>query len=253
MRKIFIAGNWKMFKTMSEAIALVEGLKEVSVEVQGVDIAVAPPFTSLYVIFQAIQSTPITLAAQNLFHETEGAYTGEVSPGMVRDAGCDYVILGHSERRQYFEETDAMVNKKVRAALAVELSPILCVGESLVERESGRTFEVVHRQLQEGLAGCSEEEMGRVVIAYEPIWAIGTGKTATVEQANEVHAHIRNLLDSFYHTEIAAKTRVLYGGSVKPSNAGELLSQPDIDGALVGGASLEAESFAGIIRAGVPG
>ncbi len=252
MRRSFIAGNWKMFKTMSQAIALADGLKRACGDVQGVDVAVAPPFTSLYVVFQAIQSTPISLAAQNLFHESEGAYTGEVSPGMVRDAGCDYVILGHSERRQYFGETDAMVNKKVRAALSVELSPILCVGESLDERETGRTFEVVDRQVREGLHGCSEEEMGRVVIAYEPIWAIGTGRTATPEQANEVHAHIRNLLDSLYHTEIAAKTRVLYGGSVKPSNAQDLLNQPDIDGALVGGASLEAESFAGIIRAGLP-
>ncbi len=253
MRRIFIAGNWKMFKTMSQAIALVEGLKETCGDVQGVDIAVAPPFTALYVVFQAIQSTPIALVAQNLFHETEGAYTGEISPGMVRDAGCDYVILGHSERRQYFGETDAMVNKKVRAALTVELAPILCVGESLDEREGGRTFEVVDRQVRGGLQGCSEEEMGRVVIAYEPIWAIGTGRTATPQQANEVHAHIRNLLDSLYHTEIAAKTRVLYGGSVKPSNAEDLLGQPDIDGALVGGASLGAESFAGIVRAGVRG
>jgi len=252
MRKIMIAGNWKMYKTVPEAVALVEGLKEKVGDNETVEVVVAPPFTALTAVRQALEGSRILLAAQNLHHEKEGAFTGEVSPEMVRDTGCRYVILGHSERRQIFGESNETVNRKVRSAIDAGLFPILCVGESLAEREEGKTMDVVGNQLRQGLAGISDQEMGKIVIAYEPIWAIGTGKTATPEQANEVHSHIRNLLSEIYNTEVAARTRILYGGSVKPANAQELLGCSDIDGALVGGASLTAESFAGIILAGSP-
>ncbi len=249
MRKILIAGNWKMYKTVSEALALVEGLKEKVMDVKDIEIVVAPPFTSLTMVSKAIQSSNIDLAAQNLFYEKEGAYTGEVSGEMIKDAGCKYVIVGHSERREYFGDTDETVNKKIHAALIAGLSVMFCLGESLQERESEKTFEVVERQVKAGLTGCGEKEMENIVIAYEPIWAIGTGKTATPDQANEVHSYIRNLLSKNIHTETASRTRILYGGSVKPSNARELMGQDDIDGALVGGASLTADSFAEIISA----
>jgi len=252
MRKIMIAGNWKMYKNVSEAVALVEGLKERVGDTGAVEVVVAPPFTALTAVHHALKGSGIRLSAQNLYHETEGAYTGEVSPEMVRDTGCRYVILGHSERRRIFGESNETVNRKVRAALDVGLSPILCVGESLSEREEGKTMDVVGDQLRKGLAGVADQEMARIVIAYEPIWAIGTGKTATPEQANEVHSHIRNLLSEIYDTEVAARTRILYGGSVKPANARELMGCSDIDGALVGGASLTAESFAEIVLAGTP-
>ncbi len=252
MRKIMIAGNWKMYKTVPEAVALVEGLKEKVGDAEAVDVVVAPPFTALTAVHQALEGSRIHLAAQNLYHEKEGAFTGEVSPAMVKDTGCRYVILGHSERRQIFGESNETVNRKVRSALDAGLSPILCAGESLSEREAGKTMDVVGNQLQEGLAGVDAKEMARIVIAYEPIWAIGTGQTATPEQANEVHSHIRNLLSEIYDTAVAARTRILYGGSVKPANARELMGCSDIDGALVGGASLTAESFAEIILAGSP-
>ncbi len=249
MRKTLIAGNWKMYKTVSEALALVEGLKEKVRGVKDVEIVVAPPFTSLSMVSKAIQSSNIDLAAQNLFYEKEGAYTGEISGEMIKDSGCKYVIVGHSERRENFGDTDERVNKKIHAALKAGLSVMFCLGESLQERENEKTFEVVERQVKAGFAGCGEKEMERIVIAYEPIWAIGTGKTATPDQANEVHSYIRNLLSKIIHTETAAKTRILYGGSVKPSNAQELMVQEDIDGALVGGASLTVDSFSGIIFA----
>jgi triosephosphate isomerase len=250
MRKVIIAGNWKMYKTVSEAVELVEELKMRVGGIDSVEVVVAPPFTSLFAVRQALKGSPIHLAAQNLYYEKEGAYTGEVSPEMVRDVGCRYVIVGHSERREIFGETDETVNKKVRAALQAGLSPIFCMGESLAEREAGKTMEVVQRQLREGLSGCSNGEMESVVIAYEPIWAIGTGKTATPEQANEVHSRARNFLSEIFDTEMAARTSILYGGSVKPSNAKELIACSDIDGALVGGASLTADSFAEIVLSG---
>jgi len=252
MRKIMIAGNWKMYKTVPEAVALVRELKEKVGETETVEIVVAPPFTALTAVHEALKGSRIALAAQNLHYENEGAFTGEVSPEMVKDTGCRYVILGHSERRGIFGESSETVNRKVRAALNAGLLPILCVGESLSEREADKTMEVVGGQLRQGLSGISDSEISRIVIAYEPIWAIGTGKTATPEQANEVHSRIRNLLSELYDTEVAARTRILYGGSVKPANAAELLGCPDIDGALVGGAALTAESFIGIILAGVP-
>jgi len=247
MRRKVIAGNWKMYKTVTEALALVEGLKKKLNQIDDVDMVVAPPFTSLARVYQAIQSSNIMLAAQDLFYEKEGAYTGEVSGGMLKDVGCQYVIVGHSERRGYFGETDEMVNRKVHAALNAGLTAILCFGESLEERDAGKTFQVVSRQVKAGLAGCSEKEMGNIVMAYEPIWAIGTGKTATPAQANEVHSYLRHLLSDAVNDQTAEKTMILYGGSVKPSNAAELMNQPDIDGALVGGASLTVESFSEII------
>ncbi|NOY52755.1 MAG: triose-phosphate isomerase [Deltaproteobacteria bacterium] len=252
MRKIMIAGNWKMHKTVPEAVALVEGLKEKVGDAEAVEVAVAPPFTALTAVHQVLKGSRIALAAQNLHYEKEGAFTGEVSPVMVRSAGCRYVILGHSERRGIFGESSETVNRKVRSALDAGLMPILCAGESLSEREEGKTMEVVGDQLRQGLAGISDQEISRIVIAYEPIWAIGTGKTATPEQANEVHSRVRNLLSELYDTEVAARIRILYGGSVKPSNARELLGCTDIDGALVGGASLAVESFVGIVLAGTP-
>lgn len=249
MRKVMIAGNWKMHKTVTEAVALVEGLKEEVKAADTVEVVVAPPFTALTVVFRALQGTPFSLAAQNAHYEKEGAYTGEVSAAMLKDAGCRYVIAGHSERREYFGETDAIVNRKVHAVLDAGLSAIFCLGESLQERETGKTFEVVERQVRAGLAGCGEREMERVIIAYEPIWAIGTGKTATPDQANDVHAYIRKLVSEIVHPDTGQATRILYGGSVKPSNAGELMAQPDIDGGLVGGGSLTVESFSGIVAA----
>lgn len=247
MRRKMIAGNWKMYKTVTEALALVEGLKKKLNHIDDVDMVVAPPFTSLAMVYQAIQSSNIMLAAQDLFYEKEGAYTGEVSGGMLKDVGCQFVIVGHSERRGYFGETDEIVNSKARAALNAGLSAIFCLGESLEEREAGMTFDVVNRQVRAGLAGCGEKEMKNIVMAYEPIWAIGTGKTATPAQANEVHAYIRHLLSEIISGHGAEQALILYGGSVKPSNAAELMNQPNIDGALVGGASLTVESFSEII------
>ena len=249
MRKMMIAGNWKMHKTVPEAVNLVEGLKTRLDGIDAVEIVVAPPFTALSPVNQILGGSVLTLAAQNLHFAQEGAYTGEVSASMLKDVGCRYVIVGHSERREYFHETDESVNRKVGAVLESRLSCILCLGETLEAREEGRTMEVVGRQLKKGLEGCGDEQMDRIVIAYEPIWAIGTGKTATPEQANEVHAHLRHLLSEIFHAEVAAMTRILYGGSVKPENTKELMARSDIDGALVGGASLTVESFAGIVTA----
>ena len=251
-RKKFIAGNWKMHKGIGDALALAREVTGLVAQFrQKTDIAIAPPFTALHPVGKALEGTNVTLAAQNCHAEPQGAFTGEVAAPMLKDAGCSWVILGHSERRQYFAETDEGVAKKTKVALDSGLTPISCVGELLAEREGGRTLEVVSRQVKGGLAGFPGEQGRSFVIAYEPVWAIGTGKTATSRQAQEVHAHVRALLVELWGGEVAQAVRIQYGGSVKPDNAAELLGQPDIDGALVGGASLKAADFLGII-AGCP-
>ncbi|MCI0569766.1 MAG: triose-phosphate isomerase [Myxococcaceae bacterium] len=249
-RRPFIAGNWKMHKTVGEAVALVRELAGmVSGVGETVEVAVAPPFTAIQPVAQALAGTRIGVAGQNCHWEASGAFTGEVSAPMLKEAGCRYVILGHSERRQFFGETDESVNRRLKAALANGLVPIVCVGETLAEREAGRTLEVVSRQVRGGLAGFDAAQVGGMVIAYEPVWAIGTGRTATSAQAQEVHAAVRALLAELAGGDTAARVRIQYGGSVKPDNAAELLGQPDVDGALVGGASLKASDFAAILRA----
>lgn len=248
MRTPVIAGNWKLFKTLSETRELLQALAPRVADVSGVEIVVAPVFTALTTAVQAAAGTTIKVAAQDCFWEEEGAFTGEVSPGLLKDAGCSHVIIGHSERRQYFGETDETVNRKAKAACAAGLTVLLCVGETLAERESGTTFTVIETQLRTGLEGITATHLQQIIIAYEPVWAIGTGKTASNEQAQEVHAHIRSLLASLYGQAVADTLRILYGGSVKPENVKGLMEQPDIDGALVGGASLKADSFAAIVR-----
>jgi triosephosphate isomerase len=249
MRKKLIAGNWKMNKTSAEAAALVADIVSSVGTVQDVDIVVCPPFTSVETVGKAVDGSTVKLGAQNMHHEASGAYTGEVSAEMLRSLFARYVILGHSERRAYFGETDAFINQKLIAALKAELKPILCVGETLEEREAGDTLKVVQTQLEGGLVGVAEDSAAEIVIAYEPVWAIGTGKVATVEQAQEVHAYIRDLLGKLLSPAAAAKIRILYGGSMKPANAPDLLAQADIDGGLIGGASLEARSFAQLVEA----
>lgn len=251
-RRRFIAGNWKMHKTVGEALALVRDLRGlVSMVRDQVEIAVAPPFTALHAVAKALEGSNVQLAAQNCHWEASGAYTGEISAPMLAEAGCQYVILGHSERRQYFGETDQTVNRRLQAVLGAKLLPILCVGETLSEREAGRTLEVVTRQVKGALAGFAAADLTSLVLAYEPVWAIGTGKTATSAQAQEVHAHIREELRELYGQELGERTRIQYGGSVKADNAAELLGQPDVDGALVGGASLKPQDFAAIVKAGL--
>lgn len=247
MRTPLIAGNWKLFKTVTEATMFVEDLKPLVKHVQDVDVVIAPVFTALAAVATAKQGSQIQIAAQDCYWEAEGAFTGEVSPRLIKDVGCSHVIVGHSERRQYFGETDESVNKKTKAALSQGLVVLLCVGESLAEREAGDTFSVVQTQVVRGLQEVSNLELQNVVIAYEPVWAIGTGKTASDEQAQEVHAMIRKLVSKLYSSVEAEAIRILYGGSVKPDNIKGLMSQPDIDGALVGGASLKADSFAQIV------
>jgi triosephosphate isomerase len=247
MRRPIIVGNWKMHKTAAEAVALVKALRSLVVQVQDVDIGVAPPYTALMVVTEALRGSTIFVAAQNMHWEPQGAFTGEISAAMLSDAGCTRVIVGHSERRQYFAETDATVNRKLRAALSAQLDPILCIGETLDQREGNATFRVLAEQIRQGLADIAAEGMSRVVIAYEPIWAIGTGKTATPAQAQEVHAFIRGLLGELYGKALADEVRIQYGGSVNAGNIHTLMIQPDVDGALVGGASLEASSFAQIV------
>ena len=248
MRTPLIAGNWKLFKTRAEAVDLVEGLKPLVKDVQGVEIVVAPVFTAINSVATAVAGSRIKVAAQDCYWEEEGAFTGEVSPKLLKDAGCSHVIIGHSERRQYFGETDQTVNRKTKAALAAGLTVLLCIGETLAEREAGSTFGVIETQLNGGLQDISNTALAQVVIAYEPVWAIGTGKTASDEQAQEVHAFIRGLVAKLYSQATAEGIRILYGGSVKPENVKGLMAQADIDGALVGGASLKADSFAGIVR-----
>ncbi|RRD40070.1 triose-phosphate isomerase [Leptotrichia sp. OH3620_COT-345] len=250
MRKVIVAGNWKMNKTVKEAAKFLSELKALTTDVKNAEIVIGTPFTALETAVRETEGSNIKIAAQNMNANDSGAYTGEISPLMLRDLGVEYVILGHSERREYYGETDEIVNEKVKAALKHNLKPILCIGEKLEERENGITEKIVKEQTEKGLAGVSEEDMSSVVIAYEPVWAIGTGKTATPEQAQEVHAFIRKLLTDMYGSEVAEKVTVQYGGSMKADNALELISQKDIDGGLVGGASLEASSFAEIVKAG---
>ncbi len=248
MRRPIIAGNWKMNKTIDQSLDLVTKLKSEVAKVNDLDIVVCPPFTSLFAVGKAIRGTNIFLSAQDVYWEEKGAYTGEVSPGMLTGVGCRYVIIGHSERRQFFAETNQSVNRKVKTALKFSLTPIMCVGERLEERERGVTEGVVREHITRGLEGLSREEILKIVIAYEPVWAIGTGKTATPDQAQEVHSFIRGLLNELYDEVTAAKVRIQYGGSVKPENISDLMREEDIDGALVGGASLDAKSFAQIIK-----
>lgn len=248
MRRPFVAGNWKMNLSREESVALAKGLAD-QLQTADIDVAVAPATVYVDAVGAAIQGSAVGLSAQNMYHEGNGAFTGEVSASMLLDLGCKYVILGHSERRHILGETDEDVNRKVQAALAAGLVPIVCVGETLEEREAGNTQSVVKKQFEGSLAGLTNEQMSGVVIAYEPVWAIGTGKVATPEQAEEVHADLRKLLETGYNSDVAAAVRIQYGGSVKPDNAAELLGQPNIDGALVGGASLKVDSFLGIIAA----
>ena len=248
MRKPVIAGNWKLYKTSQEAVDFVTSLIPMVKDITDVEIIIAPVFTVLDTVRKTLKDSGLKLAAQNCFWEEEGAYTGEVSPKMLTDAGCTYVIIGHSERRQYFAETDETINKKIKAALKGGLVPIFCAGETLVEREAGETLAVLRKQIAGGLSGISAADVDRTIIAYEPVWAIGTGKTATINQAQEAHKFIRDLLSELYGQAVSDKIRILYGGSVKPENVSGLMSQSDIDGALVGGASLKAESFASIVR-----
>ena len=247
-RKLIIAGNWKMNKTVAEALTLVADLKRDLAGVKEVDIVVAPPYTALSETSKAILDSNLKLAAQNMSENNFGAHTGEICAGMLKEFSVRYVILGHSERRQFQKETDALIAKKAAAVHAAALKPIVCVGETLAEREGNLTEKVLETQVRGSLAGLTKDQMTETVVAYEPVWAIGTGKTATTQQAQDAHAFIRKTLAAMFDAEVARKVRIQYGGSVKPNNAKELMSQPDVDGALVGGASLEARSFADIIK-----
>jgi len=248
MRRRVIAGNWKMYKTQGEARAFIAALAPLVGPANHCDIVVAPPFTALAAAVEAARGTSIAVSAQDLHWEKEGAFTGEISARMLAEAGCRYVIIGHSERRQLFGETDASVNKKIQAALGASLIPIVCVGETLQERESGQMQSVLRRQFGDGFAALTAEQFSRILIAYEPVWAIGTGRTATPELAAEAHRFLRGLASTAFSSELASRLRILYGGSVKPENARGLMAQEEIDGALVGGASLDAKSFAAIVN-----
>lgn len=247
-RKLIIAGNWKMNKTAAEGLDLVRGLKLELANVKEVDIVVCPPYTALSEVSKAVLDSNIRLGAQNMSENSVGAYTGEIAAGMLKEFSVRYVILGHSERRQYQQEPDALIAKKALAVHAAALKPIVCVGETLAEREGGLTEKVLETQVRGSLAGLSKEQMSETILAYEPVWAIGTGKTATTAQAQDTHAFIRALLVKMFDETVARRVRIQYGGSVKPSNARELMSQADVDGALVGGAALEVRSFADIIK-----
>ena len=248
MRTPIVVANWKLNKTVCEAVRFVSALRDTVSDVSGVEIVVAPAFTALSSVSSALGESNIHLAAQDVFWEDDGAFTGEISPAMLKDVDCEYVIIGHSERRQYFGETNDSVNKKVKAALSYDLKPIVCVGESLDDREAGRTETVIEDHVRNGIMGISQDAMLSTVVAYEPVWAIGTGVTATPDQAQLAHLFIRSLLSELYSVDLAAAVRIQYGGSVKPDNISELMAQPDVDGALVGGASLEVESFAQIVK-----
>ncbi len=250
MRKKIVAGNWKMNKTAAGAAELAAGVKAALGVFDAVECVLCPPFTSLAAVAGVVRGTPIGLGAQNVHGEKAGAFTGEVAADMLVEAGCTHVLVGHSERRQYFGETDEGVNRRMRAAVAAGLTAVVCVGETLAEREAGDTMAVVGRQVKAGLAGLGAGDWARVVVAYEPVWAIGTGRTATSAQAQEVHAFIRGRVAELAGPDTAAAVRIAYGGSMKPANARELMSQPDIDGGLIGGASLEAGSFVEIVKAG---
>lgn len=248
MRKKVVAGNWKMYKDKNETIELISHLKEKLLKFNSdVEVAICPPFTSLETAKEMIKGSIIKLGAQNMYYEEEGAFTGEVSAKMLKSFGVEYVILGHSERRTIFKESDSIINKKILKAIESDLTPIFCVGETLAEREENKTFEIVERQLIEGLNGVTTDQIEKVIIAYEPVWAIGTGKTATPSQAEEVHKFIREKLSTLFNNQLADKITLLYGGSVKPNNARELFIQPNIDGGLIGGACLKADSFSDII------
>lgn len=249
MRTPIVTGNWKLYKTISEAEAFVSALRDLAADVTNVEVVIAPPFTALSAVAKVLEGSHIRLAAQDVFWEDKGAFTGEVSPVMLKDAGCDYVIIGHSERRGYFGETDESVNRKAKAAHLHGLKPILCVGEKLEDREAGNTESVVEAHVINGTSGFSEEEILSTVIAYEPVWAIGTGKTASSDQAQEVHGFVRSLLSRIYPIDAAEQVRLQYGGSVNTGNTAELMAQPDVDGVLVGGSSLEVEPFARIVSA----
>jgi triosephosphate isomerase len=248
LRKPFIAGNWKMFKTHTQAVTSANRLMELITDVHGVDIMIAPQYTAMIPVANAIKDSLILLGAQNLYWETEGPFTGEVSAPMLIDCGCQHVIIGHSERRQYFGEKNGSVRKKIAAALSHGLCPVMCVGETAEEREANETKSVLDNQIQKGLEDIVSDNLDKLIIAYEPVWAIGTGKTATSNQAQEVHNFIRLLIRDKFGDELANSIRILYGGSVKPDNISELMAMADIDGALVGGASLKPETFAKIIK-----
>ena len=247
MRIPFIAGNWKMYKTVHEAVVFVKELKSAVRDIADVEIVVAPSFTAVHAVAEAARNSNIGVAGQDVYWEREGAFTGEVSPAMLKEAGAEYVIVGHSERRRLFGETDAIVNRKVTAAIGAGLTPIVCIGETLEERERDETFAVLDRQIKEGLDGFSAEQIAELVVAYEPVWAIGTGRTAASAQVGEAHAHIRKRLRQWFGANAADRCHVIYGGSVKPDNIGELIAEPDVDGALVGGASLDVRSFAELV------
>ncbi len=248
MRKPFIAGNWKMNTDSASAVALAAGLAKELASVQKVDVAVCPPFVYLQSVAAALSASNIALGAQDVYFEGNGAFTGEVSTAMLKDCCCNYVIIGHSERRHVLGETDALINKKIKAAIAGGLLPIFCVGELLAERDAGTTMQVVEKQVRLGLEGLCKERVAAVTIAYEPVWAIGTGRTATPEQAQEVHAAIRVLIEKLYDKSVASAMRIQYGGSANPGNTAELMAKPDVDGLLVGGASLKVDSFAAMIK-----
>lgn len=249
MRKMVIAGNWKMHNDLNETVNLISGIKNLLEESElKCDVIIAPPFTSLETASTLVKDSPIKLSAQNMHFEDKGAFTGEISNSMLKSVGCEYVILGHSERRSIFGESNEIINKKIVKALSVGLKPIFCVGETLEERENNVTEKVIEEQIRKGLENVSETDLSNVIVAYEPVWAIGTGKVASPEQAQDVHKFIRDLISKMYNSNIAENLTIQYGGSVKPDNAAGLLSKPDIDGALVGGACLVAESFVGIIK-----
>ncbi|MGL5001022.1 MAG: triose-phosphate isomerase [Cetobacterium sp.] len=250
MRKTIIAGNWKMNKTVAETKATLTELKELTKGIEGVSVVIGAPFTALESAVKAVEGSIVEIAAQNMHTNDSGAYTGEISPLMLKEIGVKYVILGHSERREYFKESNSFINAKVKAALAHDLVPILCIGEKLEERESGATAEVNEKQVREGMAGLTVEEAMKVVVAYEPVWAIGTGKTATPEMAEETHKEIRDVLVAMFGVEAAAEITIQYGGSMNAKNAAELLAMENIDGGLVGGASLDAPVFIEVITAG---
>jgi triosephosphate isomerase len=247
MRTPVIAGNWKMFKTVHDAVVYTKEFRTMVKDATAIDIVVAPAFLAVHAVAEAARNSPVAVAAQDVFWEKEGAFTGEVSAAMVREAGAEYVIVGHSERRQSFGETDQAVNRKTVAALAADLVPIVCIGETLEQRERNETMDVLDRQIKVGLDGLTGAQVSGLVLAYEPVWAIGTGRTATSQQAQEVHEHIRGRLRAWFGGDAADACRVIYGGSVKPDNIAELVAQPDVDGALVGGASLDPRSFADIV------
>ena len=247
-RTKMMAGNWKMHKTLAEARELAREIVQGVGQKTRAEVVLGPPYTALATVAAELEGSPVRLAAQDTFWEAKGAYTGAIAPAMLVDVGCTYVIVGHSERRQHFGDTDEYVNRKVMAALAAGLKPIMCVGETLDQREAGRTFEVVETQVRQGLTGFPSAERERLVVAYEPVWAIGTGKTATTEQAQEVHAYLRKWVAGHFDDGFARGLRILYGGSVKPSNVKQLMAMPDVDGALVGGASLDPESFSRLVH-----